>query len=108
MELGLLPGVQERCSCEYHRFPGALSDGVLALRRPASVQQHRSVMAHQSQGASGAASRNGDADESRDELEPLVRCGHCRRSAAAYQVSRRKHLTPCARYMQAHIHANVL
>ena len=52
--------------------------------------------------------RNGDADESRDELEPLVRCGHCLGSAAAYQVSRRKQLIPYARYMQAHIHADVL
>ena len=34
--------------------------------------------------------RNGDADESRDELEPLVRYGHFLYLAAMYQVSRRK------------------
>ena len=57
------------------------------------------MVAHQSQGASGAASRNGDADEGRDELEPLVRYGQLLCSAALYQVFRRKRLifvrAPC-------------
>ena len=90
--------------CGNSSFPGVTSN--CALCRHASAQQLRSILERQA--ASGPVSRGGDTDESRDELEPLVRCALLLCSALVYQVSWGMQLISVVRGVQALFHAVVL